>query len=115
MSPSFCPHESYDDVTLDDMHPPFHLLMYAIDEESNSNIRLAPTYSMESDPLELSYPSVIHLTLDSSSSSTGPMPPLVHGRGVICIRVVPRRHGYARRGGCGDDALCGFENGYIPF
>ena len=60
-------HEPYEDITLDDVRPPFHPPMYPTDEESDSNTRLTPTYSKEFNPWEPSYSSVIHLTLDSSS------------------------------------------------
>ena len=71
MGPFFHPHEPYDDVTLDDVCPPFHPPMYRIDGESNSDTCLTPTYSIESNPLESSYPSVIQLTSDSSSFFAG--------------------------------------------
>ena len=110
MSPFFCLHEPYDDITLDDVHPPFHPSRYPTDGESNSDTRLTPTISVESDPSESSYPtysmgsyrlepsqpSVICLSSDSSASSAGLAPPRVYGRGFICTHVVLHRHG---RGG----------------
>ena len=70
MSSFFCSHEPYDDVTLDDVHPAFHPSMYPTDGESDSDTRLTLTYSVESDPSEPSYPSVILRTSNSSSSAT---------------------------------------------
>ena len=91
---------------------------------------MTPTVSLDSDPLELSYPSyhvetnlsepsyssVIHLTSDSSSSSAALhcAAPSVHGRGFIRTYTVPRGCGRAREGGRGDVALGGFKNGYLP-
>ena len=69
MSPFFHLHEPYNDITLDDVCPPFHLPMYLTDGEFDSDTCLTPTYSVESDPSKPSYPFVIHLTSDSSSSA----------------------------------------------
>ena len=33
----FCPHEPYDDITLDDVRPPFHPPMYPTNGESDSD------------------------------------------------------------------------------
>ena len=80
INPFFRPHEPFDDVTLDDIRPPFHVLRYPTDGESDFDTRLISTYSMESDPSEStypmysmesnasesSYPSVIRLSSDSS-------------------------------------------------
>ena len=74
MSLFFRPYKLYEDITLDDVHPPFHPSMYPTNEESNSNTCLTPTYSMESDPSEPSYPSVIRFTSDSSSFAAGQAP-----------------------------------------
>ena len=115
MSPFFRPHELYDDITLDDMCPPFHPPMYPTDGESNSDTHLTPTYSVESDPLEPSYPFVIRLMSDSSSSVASQAPPLGHGRGFIRTRALPRGCGRARGGGCGDDAPGGFGNRFVAF
>ena len=60
----------YENITLHDVRPPFNPLMHPTDGEFDSDTRLAPTYSVESDSLELSYPYVIRLTSDSSSSSS---------------------------------------------
>ena len=79
MSPFFRPHESYDDITLDDAIPPFHPLMYPTYGESDSDTRLTATYSMEADASEPLYLSIIHLTLDSSFFTASQAPPL--GRG----------------------------------
>ena len=68
MSPLFLLHESYDNITLDDVCLAFHPPMYPIDGEFDSNTRLTLTYSVESDLSEPLYPSMIHLTSDSSSS-----------------------------------------------
>ena len=87
----FCSHESFDDVTMDDIRPCFHPPRYPTDGESDSNTRLTPTisveydlsessystYSVESDPSEPSYPLVIRLTSNSSASSASPAPPPV--------------------------------------
>ena len=130
MSPFFWSHEPFDDITLDDIHPPFHPPRYLTEGESNSNTCLTLTYlvesdpsestylmySMEPDPSEPSYPSVNCLSSDSSASSAASQaPPPVCGRGFIHTRVAPRWHGRAWGGGCGDDALGGFRNGYLPF
>ena len=56
MSLFFCLHEPYDDITLDDVCPPFHPPMYSTDGESDSDTHLTSTYYVESDPLEPSYP-----------------------------------------------------------
>ena len=104
MSPFFHPHEPYDDITLDDMRSPFHPPMYPSDGEFDSYARLTPTYSVESNPSKPSYPSVIHLTSDSSSSATIQTPPQGRVLGFIHTRVVSHGHGRAREGGCGDDA-----------
>ena len=65
----FRPYEPFDDVTLDDIHLPFHPSMYPTDGESDSETGLTPTYLVGSDPAKPTYPSVIWLTSDSSSSS----------------------------------------------
>ena len=71
---------------------------------------------METDPSEPSYPSMIRLTSDSSSSSAAPShtPPPVRDRGFIRTRAMPRGRGRARGGGHGDVTLDGFGNGYLP-
>ena len=89
MSLFFRPHELYDDVTLNDVSPPFHLPMYPTDGESDFDTRLVPTYSVKSDSLEPLYPYVIRLTSDSSSSSVGLV--LTSGR----TQAMPRRCGHA--------------------
>ena len=68
MSPFFCLHELYDDVTLNDVRLSFHPLMYPTDRESDSVTSLTLPYFMESNPSEPSYPSVICSTSNSSSS-----------------------------------------------
>ena len=83
MRPLFYSHELYDDLTLDDVHPSFHPLMYPIDGESDSETRLTPTCFVESDPSKLSYPSRISLTSDSSSSAANQALPSGRGRGFI--------------------------------
>ena len=45
---------------------PFHLPMYPINGEFDSDTHLNSTYSVESDPSEPTYPSVFQLTSDSS-------------------------------------------------
>ena len=66
MSPFFHPHEPYEDITLDDVRPPFLSPMQPTDREDKSNTRLTLTYSL------------------SSSSETSREPPPRHGRGFIC-------------------------------
>ena len=56
MSPFFCPHELFEDITMDDVYPPFHPLRYPTDGDSDSDTRLMSTVSIETDPSELSYP-----------------------------------------------------------
>ena len=126
MSPFFRPHESYNDIILDDVCPPFHPPRYPTDGESDSNTWLTSTVSVEFDPSESSYPtyfvgsyrsepsqpSVICLSSDSASSAS-PTPPLVCGHGFIRTRAVPRGYERARGGGHGDDAPSGFGNGYL--
>ena len=72
---------------------------------------------MESDPSEPSYPSVIHLTSNLSSSSAAPrhIPPPIRGRGFIRTRAIPCGCGRGRGGGRGDDAPGSFRNGYLSF
>ena len=111
MSPFFRPHQSFDDITLDDIRSYFPPPRYLIDGESDSDTQLTPTVSLDSDLSESSYstysvgsyrsepsqPSVIHLTSNLSSSSANPyhtLPP-VRGHGFICTRAVPCRCGYA--------------------
>ena len=67
MNSFFHSHEPYEDITLNDVWPPFHPPMYPTDGEFDSNTRLTPTNLVESDPSELMYPFVIYLPLDSSS------------------------------------------------
>ena len=88
---------------------------YFADGESDSDIWLTPTYSMESDSSKSAYPtcsvgsyhskssqlSVIRLSLDSSALSIGLAPPLIHGRGFIYNCTVPHGHGHALGGGGG--------------
>ena len=129
MSPFFRPHQPYGEVTMDDIRPYFQPPRYPTDGDSDSDTRLTPTVSLDSDPSEpsylsyhvetdsseLSYLSVIRLTSDSSSSSATPRhtPPLVRGRGFIRTRAVPRERGHARGGGHGDVAPGGFGNNYV--
>ena len=96
---------------MDDIHPYFVPPRYPTDDESDSDTRLTPTASVESDPSEPSYlsyhvetdpsepsfSSVICLSSDLASSSATPCrtPPPIRGRGFICTRVVPRGHGRA--------------------
>ena len=105
MSSFFRPHQSFDNITLDDIHPYFSPPRYLTDGGSDLDTHLIPTvfldsdpsepsypsYNMETDPSEPSYPSVIRLTSDSSSSSTAShhVPPPVRGFGFIRTRVVP--------------------------
>ena len=71
---------------------------------------------METDLYEPSYPSVIHLTSDSSSSSVAShhVLPSVCGCGFIRTHAVPRGCGRARGGGRGGVTPGGFENGFLP-
>ena len=129
MSPFFRPHQSFDDITLDDIHPYFQPLRYPTNGESDLDTRLTltvsldsnplepsyPSYHMETDPSEPSYPSMIRLTPNSSSSFAASrlvLPP-VRGCGFICISTMPRGHGRARGGGHGDVTPGGFGNGYL--
>ena len=89
MSPFFRPYESYDDVTLHDVRPPFHPLTYPTDEEFDSDTHLTLTYSVESNPSESTYSSMIRLTSDSSSSSAASCaPPSVRGCGFIRTHAI---------------------------
>ena len=56
MSLFFLPHQSFDDITLDDIRPYFSPPRCPTDGESNSDIQLTPTVSLDSDPSKLSYP-----------------------------------------------------------
>ena len=127
MSSFFQPHQPFGEVTLDDIRPYFQPPRYPTDDETNSDTLLTPTISVDSDPLEPSYPnhhvetnpfkpsysSVIRLTPDLSSSSATPRhtPPLVHGRGFIRTCAVPRGRGRVQGGGCGPS---GFRNSFLP-
>ena len=129
MSSFFHPHERYDDITLDDIHPPFHPLRYLTDGESDSDTRLTPIFFMESEPSESTYltysvgsyhlepsqPSIIRLSSDSSALFGDPALPSVHGCGFNCTCTVPCEHGRAQGGGRRDDAPGGFENEYLLF
>ena len=115
MSPFFHPHEPYDDITVHNVWSLFHPSMHPIDRESNSNTRLTPTYSVEFDLLEVTFPSVIWSTSNSSSSAASQAPHPRHGRGFIYTCMIPRGCGWARGGGHGDDTSRGFENGFVPF
>ena len=78
---------------------------------------LTSMYSVEPNPSEPPYPSVIRLSSDSSTSFTaGHAPPSVCGHGFIRTHVVPYRHGrgHARGRGRGDDAPGSFRIGYLP-
>ena len=103
MSSFFRPHKPYDDITMDDIRPPFHPSRYPTDSESDSDTQLTPTYSVESDPSESTYltysigsyrlepsqPSMICLSSSSFASSTSLAPPSVHSCGFICTCAVP--------------------------
>ena len=116
MSPFFHRHEPFGDITLDDIRPPFRLPRYPIDEESDPSELTYPTYSVEPDPLEPSYLSVIRLSSYSSTSfAASQAPPPVRGRGFICTCTVAHSCGCAWGGGCGDNAPGGFGNEYLPF
>ena len=111
MSPFFRPHQPFGKVTLDDICPYFPLPSYPTDDETDSDTRLTPTASVDSDHSELSYPSyhvetdssepffssMIRLSSESSSSSVAPhrTPPPVRGRRFIRTRTVPRGRGRA--------------------
>ena len=131
MSPFFCPHQPFDDITLDDIRPYFPPPRYPTDGQFDSDTRLMLTVSLDSNPSEPSYPnyhaesnlskpsypSVIRLTSDSSSSSAAPrhIPPPVRARGFIHTRAVPSGCGRGREGEHSDDAPGGFGNDYLPF
>ena len=72
MSPFFCPHQSYGEVTLDDIRPYFQPPRYPTDDETDSDTRLTPTISLDSDPSEPSYPSY-HVETDPSEPSYSSM------------------------------------------
>ena len=73
MSPFFCPHQSYDEVTLDDIRPYFQPLRHPTNDETNSDTRLTSTISLDSGPSELSYPSY-HVETDPSELPVCDMP-----------------------------------------
>ena len=128
--PFFPPHQPFDEVTMDDIRPYFALLRYPTNDESDSDTRLTsiasvesdpskpfyPSYHVEMDPFELSFPSVICLSFDLASSlaTLRRTSPSVRGRGFIRTRAVPHGRGRARGGGRGDAAPGGFRNGYLP-
>ena len=114
MSQFFCPHETCKDITLDDVRPLFHPPMHPTNREFNSDTHLTPTYFMESNPSEPSYPSMILLTSDSFSSASQALR-LGHVRRFIRIEAISRGHAWALGGGRGDDTLGGLENGFVPF
>ena len=114
---------------MDDIRPYFQPPRYPTDGDSNSDTCLTPivsldfnpsepsylSYHVETDPSKPSYPSMIRLTSDSSSSSAAPRhtPPPVCSLGFIRTRVVPRRRDRAQGGGRGDVAPDGFGNGFL--
>ena len=55
MSPFFCSHKLFSDVTLEDIRLCFDPLRYLTDGESDSDTWLTLTISMESDPSKSSY------------------------------------------------------------
>ena len=107
MSPFFHPHEPYDDITLDDIHPPFHPLRYLTDGESDSDTRLTPIFFVESEPSESTYltysvgsyhldpsqPSIIRLSSDSSASFGDPLYPQFMVVGSIALALCPASMG----------------------
>ena len=119
-SPFFCPHDLYEDISMDAVQPPFYPLMYLADEESDSDTCLTPTYSIKSDPSKLTYPSkptypsVIHSTLDSSPSTESQVQGLRCGCSFIHTLAIPQGHRQAHRGGHGN-APKGFRNHFVPF
>ena len=96
MSSFFQPHQPFGEVTMDDIHPYFAPPRYPTDDESDSDTRLTPTASVESnpskpsyssyrvgtDPFEPSFPSVIRLSSDSASSLAAPRHTPLPVRGV---------------------------------
>ena len=129
MSPFFHPHQPFDNITLDDIRPYFPPLRYPINGESDSDTCLTPTISLDSDPLEPSYPSyhveidqskpsypsVIRLTSDSSSSAASHhVPPPIRACEFIHTRALPHGHGCARGRRRGDVSLEGFRNSFLP-
>ena len=142
-SPFFRPHQPFGEVTLDDIRPYFQPPRYPTDDdEMDSDARVTPTASVDSDPSEPSYPSyhvetdpsepayptrsggshrssssqpsVVRLSSDTSASSAGPTPPPVRGRGFIRTRAIPRGRGRARGGGRSDGPSDGYGNGFLP-
>ena len=86
MSPFFGPHDPFNGINLDVVRPHFHPPMYPTDEETDFDPHLMPRYTIESNPTELSYPSLIQLTSDTSSSSESRVLGPRHGRGFIRTR-----------------------------
>ena len=87
--------------------------MYLSDVETDFNTCLMPAHTIESDPIESSYPSMIWLTSESSSFVGSRVSDLRRGCGFICTWVVPRDHGCAR-GGHGD-ASGRIRNNFVPY
>ena len=81
----FHSYEPYDDITLDDVHQPFHPLIYPTHGKSDSNTCLTLTYSVEFDPSEPSYISMIRLSLDSSSCAMSQAPPRLVDEGSFVL------------------------------
>ena len=114
---------------MDDIRPYFQPPRYPTNGDFDLDTRLTLTVSLDSDPLEPSYPSyhvetnssepscpsVIRLTFDSSSSSVAPhhAPPPIRSCGFIRTYAVPRGRGRARGGRRCDVASGGFENDYL--
>ena len=110
MSTFFLLHDPFDDIILVAIHPP----TYPLDAKMDSNMCLTPTYTIELDPIDPSYPSVIQFTLESTSSTVSRVFGLSHGSGFIRMRAVPHGHGHTLGGGC-SDVVGGSGNDVIPY
>ena len=71
-------------------------------------------YTIEFDPTEPSYPSMIRLSLESSFSKKSRVFSLRSGQGFISTPAVPRGRGHAR-GGARGDAFDGVGNDFVPY
>ena len=96
------------------MRPPFHPPIYPMNEETDSNTHLTPAYTIEFDPTKASYPLMIQLTSNTSSSAESRVPSPRHGWAFIRTRAIPGDWGHAQGRGH-DDASRGFWNDFVPF
>ena len=87
--------------------------MYPSNVETDFDMRLTPTYTIEFDSMEPSYPFVIWLTLESSSFVKSQVSSLKCGCGFIHTWAVPCGRGHAQGGGS-NEALGGVGNDFVP-